>query len=239
MKITKHLIFLFVVLFISTSTLEAQAWKKKLKNLGDTLEKVAEPASDDADAQTAITSEAVVLMTANAIAKLAAAQSLIAEAEGNKELAAQLKNVSESIDGSDTKVLKGQVALVKETAKSQQEIFKQKNEMSAEAKKLYGQALVPFTEGAIQTIALAQPIEQFAKNAEYQIKSVQSQPWKIMEVKKTLEVGLFLVKNVPALIITLGKSTKDLMTYSKANGLDTKKAEKIKIDSSMDEEEVG
>ncbi len=239
MKITKHLIFVLVILFISTSTVEAQAWKNKLKNLGDSLDKIVEEESDSASTETVMTSEAVVVLTVNAISKLASAQSLIAQAEGNKELAAQLKNISESIDGSDTKALKGQVALVKETAKSQQDLFKQKNEMSAEAKELYAQALVPFTQGALQTIALAKPIEQFAKNAEQQIKSVQSQPWKILEVKKTLEVGMFLVKNVPSLVITLGKSTKDLMTYSKENGLDTKKAEKIKIDSSMDEEEVG
>ncbi|MBC79174.1 MAG: hypothetical protein CL745_06235 [Chloroflexi bacterium] len=231
MKKIQSIIFLFMLLFISTSSLEAQAWKKNLKKLGDAV-----GASEESNPN-AMTSEVVVLMTKEAFKDLATAQALIAKAEGNNELASQLENVSKDIMKSDLKGLKKQTGLVLQTAKDQQQLFTQKKTMSDEAKKYYQQALVPYMSGAYRTIALKQPIEQFAAQAKAEIAAVQSEPWRIMKVKKQVETGLFLVKNVPSLVITLLKSTGDVMTYSKENGLDTKKASKIKLEDFQQNEE--
>jgi len=176
-------------------------------------------------------------MTKEAFKDLATAQALIAKAEGNNELASQLENVSKDIMKSDLKGLKKQTGLVLQTAKDQQQLFTQKKTMSDEAKKYYQQALVPYMSGAYRTIALKQPIEQFAAQAKAEIAAVQSEPWRIMKVKKQVETGLFLVKNVPSLVITLLKSTGDVMTYSKENGLDTKKASKIKLEDFQQNDE--
>jgi hypothetical protein len=51
----------------------------------------------------------------------------------------------------------------------------------------------------------------------------------IRKLKKTLDTGLFVGKNVPKLIITLGTSAKDLMTYAKKNELDTSDADDIEL----------
>lgn len=231
MKKIQPIIFLFMALFISTSSVEAQAWKKNLKKLGGELKAATESSPG------AVSSEAVIMMTKAAFKDLATAQSLIARAEGQNELAAQLDNTVANIDKADLKELKTMTGIVKETAKKQQEIFEQKKEMSDDAKKYYQQALVPYMQGAFKTIALKEPIETFAAQAQAEIAAVQSEPWRIMTVKKQVETGLFLVKNVPSLVITLLKSTGDVMTYSKQNGLDTKKASSIKLEDFQQNEE--
>ena len=53
---------------------------------------------------------------------------------------------------------------------------------------------------------------------------------KIMKLKKTLDVGLFVGKNVPKLIISLGTSAKDLMSFAKKNDLDDSGADDIDLD---------
>ena len=51
----------------------------------------------------------------------------------------------------------------------------------------------------------------------------------IRKLKKTLDVGLFVGKNAPKLIVNLGKSSKDLLTFAKKNDLDTSAADDIEL----------
>jgi len=60
-------------------------------------------------------------------------------------------------------------------------------------------------------------------------KSIKN-PMQIRKLRGTLETGLFVGKNVPKLIVTLGKSSKDLLTFAKANEMDTSGADDIELD---------
>ena len=95
--------------------------------------------------------------------------------------------------------------------------------MSAEAKALYGKAVLPYVKSVAKTSKLSGPIKDFASEAQNSIKSVRN-PLEIGKLKKTLDVGLFVGSNVPKLITSLVTSSKDLLTFAKANDVDTKGA---------------
>ena len=101
--------------------------------------------------------------------------------------------------------------------------------MDGEAKKLYAKALLPYVKSVAKTAKLSGPIKDFMNEAQNSIKSIKN-PMQIRKLKSSLDTGLFVGKNVPKLIITLGKSSKDLLTYSKDNGLDTSSADDIELD---------
>jgi len=75
---------------------------------------------------------------------------------------------------------------------------------------------------------LKDPISDFMTQAQNSIKSIRN-PMKLGGLKKTLDTGLFVGKNVPKLIITLGVSAKDLLTFAKKNELDTSGADDIEL----------
>ena len=79
-----------------------------------------------------------------------------------------------------------------------------------------------------KTSKLSGPIKDFASEAQNSIKSVRN-PLEIGKLKKTLDVGLFVGSNVPKLITSLVTSSKDLLTFAKANDMDTKGAADIEL----------
>ena len=166
----------------------------------------------------------------DALGDVAFAQSLIAEAQGNKEKAAALKGTSDTLKGGNAtdKEIKGAVETVGATAKEQQAAFNQSQELSAEAKALYGKAVLPYVKSVAKTSKLSGPIKDFASEAQNSIKSVRN-PLEIGKLKKTLDVGLFVGSNVPKLITSLVTSSKALLTFAKANDMDTKGAADIEL----------
>ena len=101
--------------------------------------------------------------------------------------------------------------------------------VDAEAKKLYAKALVPYIKSVAKTSKLSGPIKDFMNEAQNSLKSIKN-PMQIRKLKGTLDTGLFVGKNVPKLIVTLGKSSKDLLTFAKANEMDTSGADDIELD---------
>ena len=223
-RILKATFTVIIIMIASTSFLEAQSWKKNLKKLKDTSKTSTQSSGGDISSS----QDALLLQTATAVATLADAQHHVALAQGNQELAEQLKNVSKALNGGDTSDIKGHVDTVNKTAKAQKEVISQKNKMSDDAKKHYQAALIPFFTSAALTAKLKDPATQFVKDATNQIKSVRN-PLEIGKIKKSVDVGMYIGKNIPTLISSLLSTTGDLMSYSKDNGLDVSKASSIEL----------
>lgn len=219
-KIVKLTLTSILLLIASTSSLEAQFGK--LKDLKP------KKSSSSSSGNLSASQDALVLQTAAAIAMLAEAQSYVALAQGNQELAEQLKNVHKELNGGNTGDIKSHMDTVNKAAEVQKEVIKQKEKMSDDAKKSYQKALVPYFSSAALTIKLKDPAQNFVKDATNQIKSIKN-PLELGKVKKSVDTGMYIGKNIPSLISNLLSTTGDLMSYSKDNGLDVSKAASIEL----------
>ena len=219
-KIVKLTLTSILLLIASTSSLEAQFGK--LKDLKP------KKSSSSSSGNLSASQDALVLQTAAAIAMLAEAQSYVALAQGNQELAEQLKNVQKELNGGNTGDIKSHMDTVNKAAKVQKEVIKEKEKMSDDAKKSYQKALVPYFSSAALTIKLKDPAQNFVKDATNQIKSIKN-PLELGKVKKSVDTGMYIGKNIPSLISNLLSTTGDLMSYSKDNGLDVSKAASIEL----------
>lgn len=219
-KIVKLTLTSILLLIASTSSLEAQFGK--LKDLKP------KKSSSSSSGNLSASQDALVLQTAAAIAMLAEAQSYVALAQGNQELAEQLKNVQKELNGGNTGDIKSHMDTVNKAAEVQKEVIKQKEKMSDDAKKSYQKALVPYFSSAALTIKLKDPAQNFIKDATNQIKSIKN-PLELGKVKKSVDTGMYIGKNIPSLISNLLSTTGDLMSYSKDNGLDVSKAASIEL----------
>jgi len=219
-KIIKLVLTSLVLLIASTSSLEAQFGK--LKDLKP------KKSSSSSSGNISASQDALVLQTAAAIAMLAEAQSYVALAQGNQELAEQLKNINKKLKGGNTGDIKSHMDTVNKAAKVQKEVIKQKEKMSDDAKKNYQKALVPFFSSAALTVKLKDPAQNFITDATNQIKSIKN-PLELGKVKKSVDTGMYIGKNIPSLISNLLSTTGDLMSYSKDNGLDVSKAASIEL----------
>jgi hypothetical protein len=175
--------------------------------------------------------EKLLVDLSDALGDVLDAQSIIAEAQGNAELAKKLSNTSDKLKGGDVSKdsIQGALTTSKDTLKAQQETMNQSENVSAESKALYAKALVPYIKAVAKTSKLSGPIKDFTKEAQNSIKNIKN-PMQIRKLKKTLDTGLFVGKNAPALIGNLAKSSKDLLTFAKKNDLDTSGADEISLD---------
>ena len=206
----------------------AEAQFKGLGGLTDLVggkEKNEAPAGDINSAQDRLMTD-----LKDVLGDVLAAQALIATAQGNAEKAAALNNTANKMKGGDANNddIKGAVQLTKDTVNEQKDIIAGNEQMTAESKALYGKALIPYIKAVAKTAQLNDPIKDFVDQAQNSLKSIRN-PMDIRKLKKTLDTGLFVGKNVPKLIITLGTSAKDLMTYAKKNELDTSDADDIEL----------
>ena len=111
--------YMFLLSFVFVNTAEAQFKDlKKLNPLGGGDEQ--ESPVDVEGAQAKLLDD-----LADALSDVYAAQAIIAEAQGNKELAAAYSNTSKDLSGGgvDEETLKGAVLDVAETTKTHQEDF--------------------------------------------------------------------------------------------------------------------
>ena len=175
--------------------------------------------------------EKLLVDLSDALGDVLDAQSIIAKAQGNAELAKKLSNTSDKLKGGDVSKdsIQGALTTSKDTLKAQQETMNQSENVSAESKALYAKALVPYIKAVAKTSKLSGPIKDFTKEAQNSIRNIKN-PMQIRKLKKTLDTGLFVGKNAPALIGNLAKSSKDLLTFAKKNDLDTSGADEISLD---------
>ncbi len=235
-RITYTYFLFFVMVFSVSSNAQGLGGLGGLKDLnplksltgGGEDEEVLVMSVDEAQAQ-------LILALSSALGDVLAAQALIEEAKGNKDLAAKLNNSSAQMLGGNAsnEDIQGAVLLTRDTSKAQQETFEESEEMADEAKSLYAMALVPYLSSVAKTAALAEPIANFMNASQNQLKSIRN-PMEIRKLKGTLETGLFIGKNVPRLIVNLGKSSVGLLTFARKNGLDTSAADEIELDIEME-----
>tara|TARA_B100000768_G_scaffold56628_1_gene55094 strand:- start:316 stop:1011 length:696 start_codon:yes stop_codon:yes gene_type:complete len=173
----------------------------------------------------------LILALQSALGDVLAAQALIEEAKGNKDVAAKLNNVSQEMLGGDatTDDIKGAVTLTSDMTKAHGETFEESKEMTDDAKSLYAKALVPYLSSVAKTKALAGAISNFMQASQNELKSIRN-PMQIRKLKGTLETGLFIGKTVPKLIVNLVKSSVGLLSFARKNGLDTSKADDIELE---------
>ena len=232
----KKINFIFVLASLMIFSLPSEA-QFKLKDLNplsaltgeqENEEEAVVLSVDEAQAQ-------LIMSLSAALGDVLAAQALIEEAKGNKDLAATLNNSSAKMLGGDAsnEDIQGAVLLTRDTSKSQQATFEESEEMADDAKALYAKALVPYLSAVARTAGLTEQISNFMAASQNQLKSIRN-PMEIRKIKGTLQTGLFIGKNVPKLIVNLGKSSVGLLRFARKNGLDTSAADDIELDMEME-----
>tara|TARA_B100000700_G_C14835271_1_gene756523 strand:+ start:219 stop:926 length:708 start_codon:yes stop_codon:yes gene_type:complete len=211
--------YLFLLSFVFVNTADAQFKDlKKLNPLGGGDKQESQESAVDIDTAQAN----LIAAVSDALVDVLTAQAMIAEAQGNGELAATLKNTSSAITGGDgsSEDIQGAVTLSEEAREVMDSVVEEKGELDDDAKALYAKALVPYVKAVAKTAKLSEPISDFMNSAQNSLKSIRN-PMEIRKLKSTLDTGLFVGKNVPKLIVSLGKSSVGLITFAKKNGLDT------------------
>lgn len=184
--------------------------------------------SDSGSGDITATQEKLINDLADALGDVLSAQAIIAEAQGKKELAASLNNTSTKMKGGSytNDDIQGAVTTSQDTIDALGGVMSEGENLSAESKALYAKAVLPYAKSVAKTAKLSGPIKDFTKEAQNAIKSIKN-PMEIRKLKKSLDTGLFVGKNVPKLIGSLGKSSKDLITFAKKNDISTKGTEDI------------
>ena len=223
MNIKINLLSILIIVGFSFSNISEAQFKNPLGALGG-------GDSDSSGGDISAIQDKLLSDLTDALGDVLAAQAIIAEAQGNKEQAAALSNASDKMKGGEAsnEDIQGGLTLSSDTVAAQQEIINQGDTMSAESKALYAKALLPYVKSVAKTAKLSGPIKDFTKEAQNSLKSIKN-PMQIRKLKKTLDVGLFVGKNAPKLIVNLGKSSKDLITFAKKNDLDTSGSDDIEL----------
>lgn len=218
---TKTLILALVLVF---STASFAQFKNPFGGGGDD-DKQEQSSGDITQIQTELLND-----IADALSEVTEAQALIADAQGNAEKAAQLRNTSKTLKGGANRdeAIQGAVQTVKETAEEQKAVFNASESMSAESKGLYAKALLPYVKSVAKTAMLKDPVQDFLKQAQNEIKSIKN-PMQIRKMQKSLSTGIFVGRNVPVLIGSLVKSSTDLLSFAKSNDLDTSEAKSMEL----------
>ena len=223
---TKTLLFAIMLVFFSTATFaQFKIPKNPFGAMGGDEEEQQEPTGDITQIQATLVND-----VADALSEVIEAQALIAEAQGNAEKAASLRVTSDTLKGGENRdeAIQGAVQTVKETAEEQQAVFSKSESMSDESKALYAKALVPYVKSVVKTAKLRDPAMDFLKEAQNEIKSIRN-PMQIRKMQGSLSTGMFIGRNVPVLIGSLLKSSTDLLSFAKANDLDTSEASSMEL----------
>lgn len=222
MNIKINLLSIFIIVGFTFSNISEAQFKNPLSALGGD--------SESSGGDISAIQDKLLSDLTDALGDVLAAQAIIAEAQGNKEQAAALSNASDKMKGGEAsnEDIQGGLTLSSDTVAAQQEIINQGDTISAESKALYAKALLPYAKSVAKTAKLSGPIKDFTNEAQNSLKSIRN-PMEIRKLKKTLDVGLFVGKNAPKLIVNLGKSSKDLLTFAKKNDLDTSAADDIEL----------
>lgn len=226
--------YIFLVSFVFANTADAQFMDlKKLNPLGGGDEQESAIDIDTAQAN-------LIAALSDALSDVLAAQAMIAEAQGKDEQAATLRNTSAALTGGSgsSDDIQGAVTLATETLAENDAVVEEQGELNDEEKSLYQKALVPYIKAVAKTAALSEPIADFMEQAQNSIKSIRN-PMEIRKLKGTLETGLFVGKNVPKLIVSLGKSSVGLLTFARKNDLDTSEAKAANKMGDGDEFDMG
>ena len=92
---------------------------------------------------------------------------------------------------------------------------------------------MPYLSAVAKTKGLTEQISNFMNASQNQLKSIRN-PMEIRKLRGNLETGLFIGKNVPKLLVNLGKSSVGLLRFARKNGLDTSAADEIELDLEME-----
>ena len=221
---TKTLLLALVLVFSTASFAQFKVPKNPFGGGGDD-DKQEQSSRDITQIQSELLND-----VADALSAVTEAQALIADAQGNAEKAAQLRNTSETLKGGANRdeAIQGAIQTVKETAEEQQAVFSASESMSTESKGLYAKALLPYVKSVAKTVMLKDPVQDFLKEAKNEIKSIKN-PMQIRKMQKSLNTGMFIGQNVPVLIGSLAKSSTDLLSFAKSNDLDTSEASSMEL----------
>jgi len=161
----------------------------------------------------------------SSLGDILSSQALLLEAYGMKEDAAKLRSEAEALakgplDKAQISKFTGSSEDVNKSINAQ--IDKQKA-LTAEGRKKYQQALLPYATGVAKMAKLAPEFKSFLKSASGQLKSASLMGK--LKVKKQLDVGIYLAKATPGYLSNVASTTKKVVTYAKKQGVSKKAAD--------------
>jgi hypothetical protein len=209
MKMSKQLLTVVLSVFVGVTVAEAKFPNPFSKNKPSN-----EPSIDLAGGQ-----EAIVTNFAGTMSVMTESQALLLKAFGLKDEAAALELESEQLAGEcDEDCLEEVVKVSKSANDAILENTDKQGQLEEEGKEYYKQGALKYAEATVlRGVPLSKQILDWGEVATDQISG---NPIKAISMKRELETGLFLFKNMPSLLSIWKDSSSRLVSYGKQQGLD-------------------
>jgi len=184
---------------------------------------------DDAPAEAAGPSaaeaqDALLSQFSSALDNLLSAQALLIKSGAVKGMsdakAAELESATGECKAKDC--LEKKVALSNELTEATEGMKEEELALTEEGKALYRQALPKYAKGTLEMAQIVPVAKDWLKSATDEIKSAgfRGAP----KLKKQLDAGMYVAKNIPKLAKTFGSSTKRVIRVGKANKIEAEGA---------------
>ena len=134
--------------------------------------------------------------------------------------AAELESATGECKAKDC--LEKKVALSNELTEATEGMKEEELALTEEGKALYRQALPKYAKGTLEMAQIVPVAKDWLKSATDEIKSAgfRGAP----KLKKQLDAGMYVAKNIPKLAKTFGSSTKRVIRVGKANKIEAEGA---------------
>ena len=221
---------IIIAFFFGSLTVEANAQFGGLKNPLDAAKSLTGIGDQGQESGSAADSQdALVKRYVAAISGLLDAQYNFALAFDLKDEAAKIQDAKNLINNDTSKNgLKTATNVSSETNKLIMSKTGEQTALSAEGKVYYAKALPDYARGAYNMGKLAPEASKWLKNAQAEVKGAGIAG--ALNIKKKLDIGLFIAPKIPGLIKTFASNTNKLVSYGKKNDLDTSGADEANFD---------
>jgi len=168
--------------------------------------------------------EEIVKSFVSAYQDIFAAQSLLLKAFGMEDKAASHDADAGEISGKSLgkEEVKKALALSDAATKAIQAEIEKGAELSADGKKYYQASLKPMGMGTYKLVKFGPQASKWLSSAKNDIKAAGMMG--ATKMKKKLDIGLFIAKESPSVIKAFSTNLNSVVTYGKAQGLDTSDA---------------
>jgi len=203
--------FYLVTVFLCSVSFSSQAFElPKLGKKSDSSVDVASLESQQSD---------LIKLMNSSLKNLNQSQQIIAEALGLKEAAAAAKENNEKLAKGELTSkddIEKVLVTTQSTQKSIDDGIKASTTLDAQGKEKFTTALPPYGVGALEMVMTGKKASEAAKSLTNVIDPT---------ILTKLGTLIYIGKNSPSLISTFTSSTNNIITFSKANGIDTSQIE--------------
>ncbi len=163
----------------------------------------------------------------SALVNLLKAQTIMAEALGLNEAAQRAAAAAESLGKGvvDKEGLEKETAVSTEAQKLISEKMAKDVVLTAESKKKFGQAILPYAKGTLDGTLLVSDAVAYVSSVSSSVGQLSSDPTGLMKLKDGASAGVYVGTKLPGLIKEWSSNTTSLITFGKKHDIDVSKAQ--------------